>query len=316
MKRLMPTGLISFLQTQQAAGNPILKADLFIIPLANGQTLYATEGQFDITVPSGTPGWNGTTTTFLASEFGTWSRGAITSEASFDLSANSMALTCKVQPTTMYPGLSMGLLAAAFNGLFDACQVTVLTAYMPQNQYGNVSNGLETKFFGFIEKITDINRISVKFECQDCNYLLNQKVPSRIIQSGCAWSFCDPNCALAAANYTVTFTAGGGSTTSLLAPQTAFTQAAGYFSQGVVTCTSGANKGLSQTVKLHDSSGNLEMTLPWLLPVTFGDGFSVIKGCDKSIAMCAKTILPGGSSVNNLVHFSGAPSVPPPSNAI
>jgi len=312
MKRLMPTGLITFLQA-----NPnCLKADLFVISLPNGQTLYATEGQFDITVPSGTPGWTAGTTTFLSSEFGKWNRGAITSEASFDLSTEGMSLTCVAQQNTQFPGLSMGILAAARNGLFDACQITVLTAYMPSGQYGNVSNGLETKFFGFIEKNPKINRLMVTFACQDCNYLLNQKVPSRIIQPGCQWGFCDKNCALNPSDYTVTFTAGGGSTTSLLAPQTAFTQAAGYFTQGVVTCTSGANAGLLGTVKLHDASGNLELILPFLLPVSFGDGFSVIKGCDKTAAMCGNTILPGGSSVNNLVHFSGAIAVPPPSNAI
>jgi uncharacterized phage protein (TIGR02218 family) len=308
MKRIMPSGLISYLQA-----NPnVSKADLFVITLVNGQVIYATEGQFSITVPSGTSGWTGSTTTFHSTIYGRWERGPITSEASFDLNANSMALTCVPQPGTAYPGLNLGILAAAFNGLFDASTISVYTAYMPSNEYGNVSAGIETKFFGFIEKITDINRSHVEFECQDPLYLLNQKIPARIIQSGCQWSFCDSNCGLLASNYTISFTAKFGSTQSTLTPSTAFTQATGYFSQGVITCTSGDNLGLSQTVKLHDSSGNLEMTLPWLMPVQVGDTYSVIKGCDKSATMCAETILPNGSVVNNLVHFSGAIAVPQP----
>ena len=66
------------------------------------------------------------------------------------------------------------------------------------------------------------------------------------------------------AAYTVAFTAKSGSTQWLLTPTSAFTQAVGYFTQGVVTCTSGANNGLAQTVKLHDASGNLELMQPWL----------------------------------------------------
>jgi uncharacterized phage protein (TIGR02218 family) len=311
MKRLMPSTLITFLQENPNCD----KADLFFITLPNGQNIYATEGQFDITVPAATPGWSGGTETFYATEFGRWNRGAITSEASFDLASNSMALTCVPQPGTAYPGLTLGILAAAFNGLFDAATFSVYTAYMPSGGYGNVSAGIETKFFGFIEKITDIDRTHVEFECQDPLFLLNQKVPSRIIQPGCPWSFCDQNCTLVAATYTVTFTASPSSTQSTLVASSAFTQAAGYFNQGVVTCTSGANVGLSQTVKLFDGT-TLEMTLPWLMPVAAGDQYKVIKGCDKSASMCAATILPGGSSVNNLVHFGGEIAVPVPQNAV
>jgi uncharacterized phage protein (TIGR02218 family) len=317
MKRLISTGLVNgsgtgLLQTNNNLG----KADLFVITLPTGQVLYATEGQWDITVPVGTGGWPGATTIFHTALYGRWSRGAITSEASFGLEANEMSLTCVPQPGTSYPGLSLGILGAAFNGLFDAATVTVYTAYFPLNDYGDVSAGLETKFVGFIEKITNIDRVHVEFECQDPLYLLNQQIPGRVIQSGCPWSFCDPNCALTAATYTVAFQSKSGSTQSTLTPISAFSQAAGYFSQGVVTCTSGANAGLSQTVKLHDSSGNLQMTLGWLQPVSVGDHFSVIKGCNKTATMCAATIQPGGSSVNNLVHFGGMIAVPVPLDAV
>jgi hypothetical protein len=53
MKRLMPTGLITFLQQ-----NPnCIRADIFTIRLPNGQILLATDAQFDITIPDSTPGW-------------------------------------------------------------------------------------------------------------------------------------------------------------------------------------------------------------------------------------------------------------------
>ncbi len=156
MKR-MPTSLITFLQA-----NPnCVRADLFTINLPNGQSLRATDGQFDITIPSDTPGWSNPTTTFSAGLWGTWSRGAVTSDASFDLHANTMDLTCIPQQGTTYPGAPTGILNAALNGLFDACTVTVQTVYMPFGEYGNVSAGVETKFVGQITSITDISRNKV-----------------------------------------------------------------------------------------------------------------------------------------------------------
>jgi uncharacterized phage protein (TIGR02218 family) len=312
MKRLMPSGLITFLQQTPNC----VRADLFTLTLPTGAVIYVTDGQFDIVVPSGTPGWTGATQTFRATKYGVWSRGAITSEASFDLSSNTMTLTCVPQQSTMYPGLTVGLLNGAYQGLFDAATVTVQTAYMPLGSYGNVSNGIETKFFGTVTKISQINRTKVVFECGDPLYLLNMKIPYRLFQADCPWSFCDSNCTLSAANYTVSFTAATGSTSQLLKPSTTFTQAAGYFSQGVVKCTAGANVGLSQTVQLHDTTGYLELTAPYLLPVSAGESFSVIKGCNKTMPACVATATTAGTVTNNLINFGGTPYTPVPTTAV
>ena len=308
----MPTSLITFLQT-----NPnCLKSDLFTLTLPTGTQVYLCEGPQNITVPSGTGGWTGATTTFSSSQYGRWSRGAITSEAGFNLNANTMALTCVSQQTSVYPGTTIGLLNAALQGLFDAATVTVLTAYMPLGNYGNVSAGLETKFVGTVTKISDINRVHVEFECSDPMYLLNMKIPTRLFQAGCPWSFCDSNCTLTAANYTVAFTAASASTQYTLVPATAFSQAAGYYTQGVVRCTSGANDGLSQSVKLHDTSGYLELNAPWIMPVAAGDTFSVIKGCSKTMSMCSSVVQISGVSTNNLINFGGTPFTPPSTDAV
>jgi uncharacterized phage protein (TIGR02218 family) len=311
MKRLMPSSLITFLQNNRAC----LKADLFSITLPTGTVLNATEGQWDITVPAGTPGWSGAQTTFSATQYGVWSRGAITSEASFKCAANTMSLTCIPQPGTGYPGIPLGIISAALNHLFDGATVQVFTAYMPVGQYGTVSNGIETKFLGTITRTPTIARNKIEFECADPMYLLNMKVPSRLMQSPCPWSFCDVNCTLSALAYTVNFTAKTGSTQTSLTPLVAFTQAAGYFNQGVVKCLTGNNAGLSQTVKSH-AGGVLTLMVPWILPVTVGDTFAVLKGCDKSLAMCKAVIAPNGTSLDNSVNFGGTPFVPVPSVSV
>jgi uncharacterized phage protein (TIGR02218 family) len=318
IKRLMPASLISALQN----GVNFLRADLFQIALPTGQFLNATSGQWDITLTTynastdtGTPGWTQATTTFYAVTYGSWTRGAITSEANFRLESNTMSLVCAPKAGVQYPNLNIGILNAALNGLFDAANVMVWTAYMPIGQYGNCSAGIETKFFGTITKIVGVGRIQVEFEVADPLYLLNMKVPTRLYQSNCPWAFCDSNCGLSAPNYTIAFTAGVGSTQNELIPATAFTQPEGYFTQGVATCTAGGNVGLAQTVALHED-GVLEMMLPWLFPVADGDTFSVIKGCDKSLPTCHATTTANGIATDNSIHFGGMPFIPPPAAAV
>lgn len=314
MKRLLPSTLLTWLQA-----NPTpVKADCFVISLPTGQKLYVTDGQWDVTFlgASGTPGWTGPQTTFLANQFGRWKRGRITSEASTKCASNTMTISLVPQLTTNYPGLPIGILSGALNHLFDAATVQVYTAYFAIGGYGVTTHGIETKWYGQITKVPKLNRTLVEFECADPIYMLNMKVPARLLQSNCPWGFCDTNCGLNALDYTVSVTASTANA-GTLTPVTAFTQPAGYFAQGVVKCISGKNAGLSQTVKFH-SAGVLTMMVPWLLPVAIGDTFSVIKGCDKTPTTCAGTTHANGTpETNNFqTRFGGTPYAPVPSTSI
>lgn len=297
------------------AANPTaFKADCFSIALPTGQILYATEGQWDLTVPAAlTP--SGTAMTFAARQYGLWSRGKITSEAGFKLGANTMALSVAPLATATYPGLSITIQNAAFNHLFDGAQVWVWTAYMPFGQYGTVEV-FETKFQGRIIRSPKIGRLVCQFDVADPLFLLNMKVPSTLFQSNCPWGFCDANCGLTASNYTLNFTAATVTQTTLTATS-ALSQPNGYFAQGVITCLTGQNSGLSQTVKTY-TGGVLTTMVPWLLPVAPGDTFSVIKGCAKTPTACASTAYTNGTlePTEWELRFRGTPYVPPPTNAL
>lgn len=298
------------------AANPnALKADCFSIALPNGQTIYVTEGQFDLTVPASLSP-TGVAITFKATQYGRWGRGKITSEASFQCASNSMDLTLIPQIGTSYPGMSLSILNAVFNHLFDGATVWVWTAWMPFGGYGSVQV-FETKFQGRMTEVPDESRVQVKFKVADPFFLLGQKVPSRLLQSNCYKAFADSNCGLNPANYTVTFTAKTGSTQTSLVPVTAFSQPDGYFDGGVMTCLTGENAGLSATVKAL-KGGVISMVVPWLLPVAAGDTFSVIKGCDLTPTTCAGMIRADGTaeSDNWQTRFGGEPFMPPPSTAI
>lgn len=176
------------------------------------------------------------------------------------------------------------------------------------------TGSVETKFKGTITRIVDIDRVHVEFECGDPMYLLNMKVPRRLMQPNCPWSVTDENCTLNAGgvdingfDMTQAFTLSSG-TQYVLFPATPFVQPEGYFSQGVVTCTAGNNAGLSQTVKLH-ANGELQLLNPWLLPVSVGDTFSVLVGCDHTPTTCT-------AKFGNLINFGGTPFVPPSDSAV
>jgi uncharacterized phage protein (TIGR02218 family) len=309
MKRLMSTALINAL-----SANPnCTRADCITITLPNGATMNATDGQFDITIPKSTLGWSGNTTTFSANLFGVWSRGPITSEANFDLSSNTCDLTAIMQQSTAFPGnLGIGMLQAALKGLFDAAQVSIVTAYFAIGSYGTLlADSVETKFVGQANKPKISARNKMVLTCADPCFLLNQQLPQRILASNCCWSFADKNCNPpgGAGAFTVQFAAAAGTTASLMIPATPFTGAAGIYTQGVVKCLSGANAGLSQYVILHNASGQLQLNQPWIVAPKVGDSFSVIQGCDKSATTCTQKF-------NNLVNFSGQPFTPVSTQAV
>lgn len=310
MKRKMPASLITFLQNNRTC----FKADLFCITLPTGQLLCATDGQWDITVPAGAAGWDGGQTTFKAVQYGVWKRGPITSEASAKVNAGTMSLTCVPQQGTQYPGLPVGLLNAALNHLFDGATVWVYTAYMPMSAYGDVSAGIETKWQGTITRAPRYSRNLVEFECADPLYQLNMKVPSRLLQSNCPWSFGDSNCGLNVNSYAVNCSAEPGSTQTQI-NSGYLVQPDGYFTQGVVTCLTGNNAGLSQTVKKH-AGGKLYLMVPWLLPISVGDALTVIKGCDKTLPTCRATKRADGTATDNTARFGGTPFIPVPSASI
>jgi hypothetical protein len=76
----------------------------------------------------------------------------------------------------------------------------------------------------------------------------------------------------------------------------------GWFDLGTVTFTSGANTGVSRTVKTYQP-GSLAFSLPWPNTPAPGDTFTAYAGCDKQQSTC-------NSKFANVAHFSAEPFVP------
>jgi uncharacterized phage protein (TIGR02218 family) len=82
--------------------------------------------------------------------------------------------------------------------------------------------------------------------------------------------------------------------------------AAGWFTRGLVTWTSGDNAGRAMEVKRHSLAGGTAVIELWQAmahPIAAGDAFSIIAGCDKQFSTCRAKFANGD-------NFRGFPHIP------
>lgn len=79
-----------------------------------------------------------------------------------------------------------------------------------------------------------------------------------------------------------------------------------YLGEGMVTWTSGANKGLSQKVRTHTAAGVVTLVMPMVLPIAVGDQLTVVAGCRKRLMEDCK------AKFGNVLNFQGEPHRPSP----
>jgi hypothetical protein len=307
MKTSIPPPLLSFLQTHRE----YQRADLFLILLANGQAITSTNWQLDI-VNAGAP-----PLTYYATQYGCWSRGAITSEASFNCNSNTMSLTVTVPNDTAlnFPGTNTPLFQTVSTGLFDKATVWVYTAYSPLNDLSgssangfDTSLGLETKFMGEITNVDSLDRSQCKFTVADLLYRLNLNTPPNLIQSPCRFTLFDPHCSLSAASFQSAGQVASGSTQLVINATSALPSVGSDplpYALGVVKFTSGQNNGQAFKIKAQNSTTQFVLDAAPILPIQIGDQFIVLPGCDLQQSTCINKFA-------NLIHFGGFPFTPQP----
>lgn len=295
--------LLAFLQ----GASVLYRVDLLEIDLPNGEKILAVIGPWDVA-------WNGNT--YLAANYGVWERGEVTSVADFSLESQSLSLKLTADTDILVPGTSTPIMNVITSGFFDGCAVTLTTAYMPLSNYGSITGTLAL-FSGVIVNPQRVGRSKAEFDVRDWMYILNQKIPLRVIQPSCSQTLFDAGCALSAASYAITNTVAAGSTQVTIVPVADWPttdpngrnpQSASppYFNQGKIVFTSGQNKGLSGHVAAQGSGalGSLTLAQAMPFPVTEGDAFTAYPGCAKTFAAC--------EAFGNQLHFSGFLFTPPP----
>jgi uncharacterized phage protein (TIGR02218 family) len=287
------TAMLNFLLSTDVES--IYKADLIEIQLIDGTVLFVTNGQVNITYAGNV---------YNATGLGQWDRGRVSTKLGVEGSTLDMTVTA--DDLTLVPNRPCSIIQGINLGLFDGATVTIRTAYMPT--YGDTSLGVETKFVGQWGTATKIGRTSAEIECQSFLFLLNQQMPRVILQPACHWELYGPGCTLSAAPFTFSNVVGSSSTQSILNAGATISQASGYFTQGVIKFTSGNNLNLSTLIKVHAGQA-LTLSPALLFPVTVGDAFNLIAGCDHTLETCQ-------AKFNNRINFGGQPFIPNPENAI
>lgn len=295
MKPASPT-LLALLASRQ-----FFSADLYAFALVGGGNLYYCSGEQDIV-------WNGIT----------WSAGKSTGPY-IDRKDNKAKCHWKVGidvDTLVFdviPGSATVLgdpfLSAVRQGQFDGAEMTLYRAFMPT--YGDVAAGTVIMFVGRVVEI-DAGRSLATFSINSHLELLNQNMPRNLYQPGCVNTLYDSGCTVNRNLFSATGTVGAGPGPGAFTLGTLSTfLPTGYFDHGSLVFTSGANSGLSRSVKSYYQGppSTIYFTSPFPNTPAVGDAFTMYAGCDKSEGTC-------GAKFKNLNNFRGFPYIPDPSTAV
>lgn len=193
------------------------------------------------------------------------------------------------------------------NGL-DGAAFKLERAFM--TAWGQPPAGLLIDFAGRVTSILGITELLIPLTVSSWTVLFNVNMPPDLFQAACLNTLFDPNCQVAQTGpFVVTgATVSAGASTSAF--NTNLSAADGYFSQGRITFTSGANNGLTRAVKTHvNASGRLTLLLPLPVAPANGDTFTAYAGDDKTLATCT-------TKFSNRIHYRGTPFVPPVETAV
>ncbi len=276
------------------ASNQYLYADLFTISLVGGGTLYYTNADGGLTF-----GGN----YYACTSPRIQRSGAKTSSG---VSVDTMTMQIFGGAADLIQGVPFPQFAA--NGGFDGATVSVDRCFM--NSFGDTSAGVVNIFYGNVSEVKP-SRTAVELTISSMLELLNISMPRNLISPGCIHNLFDAGCTLAKTSHAAAGSISSGSSTSAILTAS-LTQAAGYFTLGTLTFTSGVNAGVSATIKAHTlATGIATLTLVGPLQSTpaAADTFTAYPGCDKTMATCTATF-------NNLINFRGWPFVPAPTASL
>jgi len=182
-----------------------------------------------------------------------------------------------------------------FGGVWRNCKFWIY-----RFNFQNVSDGLETLFVGTLGDIT-MQLGAVKVELRGLQAAFQQSIGA-IVSASCRARLGDALCRVDLAPLTATGMITSG-TSRRIFDVLAFNQPQDYFTEGMVTFTSGACKGMSAKVKFSDGN-QLELQLPLPSDLTAGDTLVAIPGCRKRyLEDCTQRF-------NNALNFQGEPHLP------
>jgi uncharacterized phage protein (TIGR02218 family) len=212
-------------------------------------------------------------------------------------------LQVNVYPETTDLIGDLSFMEAVWQGQFDGALLQLERAFMPT--YGDTSPGTVVLFAGRISDI-DCSRTGIELKCRSHLELLNIQIPRRLWQASCAHVFGGPMCRFNRESLSITFSAGTDSTQTVI---TNAPSSVAPFALGTLKGITGSNEGFSRTISAFVSGGTVTVKLAFLFPVTTGDQFQLLPGCDHTVATCTNVF-------NNAPNFGGFPFIPTAETAV
>lgn len=186
---------------------------------------------------------------------------------------------------------------------FDGATVVLYRGFLTSWAWPYTIVGAVVAFSGRVTQLKDIGRARFTMTVSAWTVLLNVNMGPDVFQAGCLNMLYDQSCTLTKSSYATSGTVTGGAGTT--GCNTSLTAADGYYTQGQIAFTSGANAGLSRAVATYvNASGAMTFAFPLPYAPAAGDAFTAYAGCDLTMATCK-------SRFNNLIHFRGQPFTPP-----
>lgn len=284
MKTASPA-LISFLGSLRSISDaPLLTADCYTIWLATGTILTYT----DLDIPVALNGYTYQANSVLIS--------GLRYHACRGVNVDAQQVTISARTDDRIGGIPF--LQAVQQGLLDGAEIQREKAFF--SDWGASPIGSVILFRGRVAEIDCIGRTSAQVTVASDLVLLDIDMPRNVYQANCQHVLYGPHCGLSSGTFSATGTIGEGSTKTYIS----WSSATVAYQQGAITFTSGANTGVTATVK-SAGDGWLQLAYPLPNAPAAGDGFSAAYGCDHTMATCQ-------SRFNNIARFRGFPFVPPP----
>ncbi|MES2959807.1 MAG: DUF2163 domain-containing protein [Pseudomonadota bacterium] len=225
--------------------------------------------------------------------------------SAFDMAAISTKAALNVDNSEMQGLLdALGITAEDIEaGAWDGATFELLEVNWRDLTMG--ANILRTGEVGEVKR----EGLTYRFELRGLMQALQNNV-GRLVLPACDADLGDARCGVDLEALRVT------SAVTAVASRRAFTaaglmQAAGYFTFGVVTFTSGLNEGRSMEVRLHEAAGVFTLQLPLPYALTVADTFTVVPGCDKRHELVDGVWLGDcKNKFDNVINFRGSPFVP------
>jgi uncharacterized phage protein (TIGR02218 family) len=298
------------LQDYLAQNDRIVIVDLYTFSLPSGLVLRYSGWTTALTIPgtafpAGSLNYNaaGYTDFTLGPRFG---RSMVTTKIGVEPA--ELDITVMAEGDEMIGTLSFA--EAVRVGEFDGATVELDRFFAPPHAGGGALStalGAIVWFCGQVAE-TDAGRTSIAIKVKSMmNLLAVQQMPRRLYQAACTHVFGDAMCAFDRTSLASTQAALAGSTQAAIVTGLAPSPAT-LFDQGTIIGVTGLNAGQTRTLAQF-TGGVASLLKAWLFPVSVGDTFRLLPGCDHTTATCKNTF-------DNLIHYGGFPYIPPPELAV